>query len=160
MLYLRMVDGQIEYPYDADNIKRNNPNTSFPREWSPELLAEYGVFQVGKTPQPRGTETHMASEIAPVLEDGAWRQQWEMIPRPPKPVPSVITPRQCRLVLMAQGLLPKVEEMIAGQDEATRITWEYALEFRRDDPLLAALAAGLGLTDDQIDEFFIAATAI
>ena len=72
-------------------------------------------------------------------------------------VPASITPRQCRLILMAKGLLPQVEAMIAQQDEATRITWEYAIEFRRNDPLLAALSANLGLTSEQIDEFFIAA---
>lgn len=72
----------------------------------------------------------------------------------------VITPRQCRLVLLQQGLLPQVTEMLSKQDEATRITWEYALEFRRDDPLLTALAANIGLTDQQIDEFFIAASQL
>lgn len=75
-------------------------------------------------------------------------------------VPNSITPRQCRLVLMAQGLLPQVEAMIQQQDEATRITWEYALEFRRDDPLLNALAVNIGLTDEQIDQFFIAAAQL
>jgi hypothetical protein len=75
-------------------------------------------------------------------------------------VPASITPRQCRLVLMAQGLLADVEQMIAEQDQATQITWEYALEFRRDDPLLNALGQNLGLTDAQIDEFFIAAAQL
>jgi hypothetical protein len=75
-------------------------------------------------------------------------------------VPKSITPRQCRLVLMSQNLLATVEETIAGMDEPTRITWEYALEFRRDDPLLNALGQNLGLTDQQIDEFFIAAAQL
>ena len=76
------------------------------------------------------------------------------------PVPSSITPRQCRLLLLQQGLLSQVEAMIAQQDDATRITWEYALEFRRDDPLLNQLAANLGLTSEEIDEFFIAAAQL
>lgn len=75
-------------------------------------------------------------------------------------VPKVITPRQCRLILAQQGLLDSVEAMIASQDKATQITWEYALEFRRDDPLLTALGKNLGLSDEQIDEFFIAASAL
>ena len=76
------------------------------------------------------------------------------------PVPVSITPRQCRLILSQQGLLAGIEQTIAGMDEATRITWEYALEFRRDDPLLNALGANLGLTDTQIDQFFIAAAQL
>ena len=79
--------------------------------------------------------------------------------RPPE-VPFSITPRQCRLVLAQQGLLSSVEAMITAQDEATRITWEYALEFRRDDPLLNALGVDLGLTHEQIDQFFISAAQL
>jgi hypothetical protein len=78
------------------------------------------------------------------------------------PVPTSVNPRQVRLVLLAQGLLTSVEAMIAEQDEATQITWKYASEFRRDDPLLAQLAANLvpPLSSQQIDEFFIAAAAL
>jgi hypothetical protein len=67
-----------------------------------------------------------------------------------------------RLVLLEQGLLASVEAMIAQQDEATRITWQYASEFRRNDPLLVQLAANLvpPLTSQQLDEFFIAAAAL
>ncbi len=75
-------------------------------------------------------------------------------------VPASITPRQCRLILAQQGLLASVEQTISGMDEATRITWEYALEFRRDDPLLNALGVNLGLTPEQIDAFFIAAAQL
>lgn len=75
-------------------------------------------------------------------------------------VPEKITPRQCRLILMQQGLLETVEQMIASQDRAVQVTWEYALEFRRDDPLLNQLAVNLKLTDEQIDQFFIAAAQL
>ncbi len=75
-------------------------------------------------------------------------------------VPQSVTPRQVRLLLLGQGLLSQVEELIAAQDEATKITWQYALEFKRNDPLLTSLAATLGLTDQQVDEFFIAAAAL
>lgn len=76
------------------------------------------------------------------------------------PVPTSVTPRQVRLLLLQQGLLDEVEAMIATQDRATKITWEFAEEFRRDNPLLTSLAANLGLTEQQIDQFFIAASAL
>ena len=50
--------------------------------------------------------------------------------------------------------------MIKTQDKAAQITWEFASEFRRDNPLLTALGANLGLTVAQIDQFFIAAAAL
>jgi len=79
---------------------------------------------------------------------------------PPPVVPQSVTPRQVRLVLLEQGLLASVEAMIAQQDEATKISWQYASEFRRNDPLLNQLAINLNLTSQQIDEFFIAAAAL
>lgn len=75
-------------------------------------------------------------------------------------VPKSITPRQCRLILLQQGLLSEVEAMIQQSTDDVRITWEYALEFRRDDPLLIQLGTNLGLSSHQIDQFFIAASQI
>lgn len=87
--------------------------------------------------------------------------EWVM-EEPPPSVPTSITPRQCRLLLLQQGLLSQVEAMIAQSTDDVRITWEYALEFRRDDPLLQQLAANLQppLTPEQIDQFFIAAAQL
>lgn len=94
------------------------------------------------------------------LEDGNWIIQTIDPSTLPPAVPRSITPRQCRLILEQQNLLDTVEAMIAEQDKATRITWEYATEFRRNDPLLNQLATNLNLTDEQIDQFFIAAAQL
>ena len=81
---------------------------------------------------------------------------------PPPIVPETVTPRQVRLLLLQQGLLATIEATIASMDQATQITWQYASEFRRDDPLLNAMAASLvpPLTSQQIDDFFIAASQL
>ena len=76
------------------------------------------------------------------------------------PIPDSVTPRQVRLLLLQQGLLDQVEAMIAAQDTATKITWQYASEFKRNDPLLNGLGANLGLSSQLIDQFFIAAASI
>mgnify|MGYP003638401034 CR=1 FL=1 len=78
----------------------------------------------------------------------------------PPPVPASVTPRQARLLLLSQGLLSQVTTLIAQQPEAAQIAWEYASEFRRDDPLLLSLAASLNLTSQQLDEFFISAASL
>lgn len=78
----------------------------------------------------------------------------------PPPVPASVTPRQARLLLLSQNLLAQVESIIAASDEATRIEWQYASEFRRDDPLLLSLATSLNLTEQQLDDFFIAANTL
>lgn len=81
-----------------------------------------------------------------------------------KPAPSIVpisvTPRQVRLLLLQKNMLSNVEAMIAQQDEATRITWEYATAFYRDDPLLNQLALNLNLSQEELDQFFIEANEI
>ena len=78
----------------------------------------------------------------------------------PVVVPSSVTPRQVRLLLLQQDLLDQVETLIAQRDRASQITWAHALEFHRNDPLLLALATDLNLTEEQIDQFFIAAAQL
>lgn len=159
MKYLRINNGQIEYPFRLATIKAENPNTSFPKEMSDALLADYNIFPVKPTERPVVDGTQIVIEIAPILIDGVWTQQFEIRPAP---VPKSITPRQCRLLLLQQGLLEQVEAMISQASNDVKITWEYALEFRRDDPLLNQLAANLSppLTDEQIDQFFFAASEL
>lgn len=97
-------------------------------------------------------------EIVPLTEEEIFELQTR--PQPDPVVPFSITPRQARLLLLQQNLLADVETLIAQQDEATKITWQYALEFRRDDPLLNQLAQNLNLTQEQLDQFFIEASAL
>lgn len=78
----------------------------------------------------------------------------------PVTVPASVTPRRARLVLASAGLLDDVEAAIDGMDQAARIEWDYALEIRRDSPLVAALAPILGLDDETIDAMFIEAASV
>ena len=77
------------------------------------------------------------------------------------PVPEAVTPRQARLALLASGLLDAVETTLAmPQNRAALITWEYALEIRRDDPLIATIGTAMEMSSGQIDDLFIAAGAL
>lgn len=79
---------------------------------------------------------------------------------PPAPLPSTVTPRQARLALFAAGLLDVVEAAVNRAGGETQITWEYATEINRTDPLIATLADALGLKSDQIDALFVTAAAL
>lgn len=81
-----------------------------------------------------------------------------------EPVPHFVTRRQARLALLQAGLLELVETAIESMDEparsAARIEWEDAIEIRRDHMLIANLAQELGLTGQEIDALFLAASNI
>lgn len=158
MNYVKTSNGTIvSYPYNKNNIRSENPKVSFPSEIPDSILADYGIFPVANTSPPSVSIYQSVKENTPVLDGGVWRQSWVVVNAS---VPETITPRQCRLVLYQQGLLGQVEQIMAQSTDDVRITWEYALEFRRDDPLLNQLGANLGLTKEQIDQFFIAAAQL
>ena len=69
---------------------------------------------------------------------------------------------QARVALYNFGLLEAVNKMMS--DHATpfiaKEAWESAQIFKRNSPTVAAIGAGLKLTEDQIDELFKAALEI
>lgn len=84
---------------------------------------------------------------------------------PPPPVPTSLTMKQARRVLLAEGLLDAVAPAIASiADPVARkeaeIDWEFANTVERSDPLVAMLAAGFGLDEAALDSLFIAGAAL
>lgn len=71
-------------------------------------------------------------------------------------VPQSITPLQARKALRAAGLYDAVAAFVATLTPAEQDEWEYALEVRRDNATIAAGAAALELTEQQVDDLFIA----
>lgn len=75
-------------------------------------------------------------------------------------VPEVVTPFQARTALRLAGHFDNVMTIINAADDMTKDAWEYATEFRRTSPLLNGLAQQLGISQQQLDELFIAAGAV
>ncbi|WP_343625359.1 hypothetical protein [Roseateles puraquae] len=75
-----------------------------------------------------------------------------------------VTRRQALRALHDAGLLAEVENKLSlmpePQQTLARIDWDNAQDFRRDFPLLLALAGAIGLTSAQVDDLFAAAAAI
>lgn len=67
-----------KYPYSIGELRRDNPNTSFPRNPDDALLAEWGVFPVQPTEYPTVDHTKNVSEGSPVLQNGVWVQVWNI----------------------------------------------------------------------------------
>lgn len=108
----------------------------------------------------------------PMLGDGEYAQyigrRWEVVTEKiyPKVVPQVITRRQAKQQLLLAGLLDDVAAGIEAIQDATerrmaQIYWEDSQEFERNHPMLVGLGMSiLGLTDEQLDDLFIAASKL
>lgn len=81
---------------------------------------------------------------------------------PPVIVPHSVSRFQARAALHQAGLLEAVEAAMV--DPATpmlaRLAWQDAVEFNRNSPTVLAMAAGLGLTAQQLDALFVSAGEI
>jgi hypothetical protein len=75
-MYLRIKDGVITYPYSVEQLKVDEYNTSFPKELTIQILEEWGVYEVKRTPKPTDY-TKTITEGTPQLADGSYVQIWD-----------------------------------------------------------------------------------
>ena len=81
-----------------------------------------------------------------------------------------ISLRQCRELLILTNKFDDVENVLASLPESTdeekatkRILtnyWEYSTDFERDHKSLGLITEALGMSEDEVDDFFITAHAL
>lgn len=77
----------LKFPYSLEEFRSDNPQTSFPIEMSAEELSEWGVFTVEDQIPPAFNEQTEFLEIGdPVLVDGKWVREWNVIQASPEEV--------------------------------------------------------------------------
>jgi len=70
-MYLRLIEGVPE-TYSAAQLRRDNPNTSFPRSPSNELLESYGLFKYSITPPTGSAVNSIKGTPEFALVNGSW----------------------------------------------------------------------------------------
>ena len=65
------------YPYSIGQLRKDNPQVSFPKTPTDAMLASYNVFPVTATERPvYDNIIQNLSEGTPTLTDGVWVQVW------------------------------------------------------------------------------------
>ena len=75
-------------------------------------------------------------------------------------VPKVITPLQARLALSQLGVRQQVEDLMLTAAQDVKDFYEFALEWKRDNIQLMAMATSLGMDSVAIDNFFLLASTL
>ncbi len=134
----------------AVKLYGNENAQGIPAAWPSEVLADVELL-------PAGYDLLFES----VAEYEAYRSQhradydaWANAQVASTPVPQSVTPWQMRRALNQLGLRAMVEAAVAAGDQDARDGWEFALELRRDNLLMASMAQALGMTDVQLDDLF------
>ncbi len=80
-MYALFVNGVIsKYPYSITQLKKDNPQISFPENMTHDVLVAYGVYFVAPTEQPQiDLATQKMEEGTPALVAGEWTQVWNIV---------------------------------------------------------------------------------
>ena len=79
MAYVKITNGTIDtYPYSVGQLRRDNPQTSFPKRIPDEMLAAWGVYPVTFTEAPSIDERtqKVEQDAAPSSVNGACLVGW------------------------------------------------------------------------------------
>ncbi len=99
-----------------------------------------------------------ASLVVPAMPSRKW--DVTLPPASQPPVPPVIPAWKGKAALREAGLLDAVEAAVAAAGGRVQDAWLGAPEWSRDSESLIALAADLGLTEQQINDMFRSAHGI
>ena len=81
-MFVKVNNDQAEiYPYTIGMLRKDNPNTSFPKNLSDELLAEYGMYRVesGTPPEFNEITQQLIQDALPTLIDSKWVINWAVV---------------------------------------------------------------------------------
>ena len=81
-MHVKTTNGTVDtYPYNVGQLRRDNPNTSFPKRIPDEMLAEWGVYPVENKPHPDYDQRtqRIEQDAQPVMEDGKWVIGWSVV---------------------------------------------------------------------------------
>lgn len=108
MLYAQLVDGAvIRYPVTQTDLRRQNPDVSFPAAGlSADLMASFGYVVVRYAPQPSfDVATQRVVEGTPVQEGDIWNQTWQVVPLTPEEIEANLQALQAGIVWQTQQRL-------------------------------------------------------
>lgn len=78
-MYALIENGAVTtYPYSIGMLRRDNPQTSFPKNPDDTLLSEWGMLPVTKATRPSVDHTQNIEEGTPSLVNGSWVQVWNV----------------------------------------------------------------------------------
>lgn len=75
-------------------------------------------------------------------------------------VPSTVTNAQARIALRNAGLLETIQSIVDQSPPSVIDAWEYSPTISRDSSLVLMISQGLGMTDENLDTLFAAASSI
>ena len=85
MTYVKITNGQPEN-YSIGQLRRDNPNTSFPKSIPSNILEIFGVYTYTQESQPSKDEKTQKLEDVGFVQDenGNWTKTWNIVEKTPE----------------------------------------------------------------------------
>tara|TARA_R100001510_G_C7550750_1_gene134666 strand:- start:1 stop:468 length:468 start_codon:yes stop_codon:yes gene_type:complete len=139
-MYVLIRDGAVvTFPYSVGKLRADNPNTSFPKNPSNEILEGLGVHTVNSVTKPDYDirTQKLTQNSAPHLEEGQWYIGWTITDKTADEITAydteeAITVRSRRDFLLSQSdWTQMVDSPLSDTDKAAWATYRQGL---RDVP--------------------------
>jgi len=82
-MFVKAINNQVvAYPYSVGDLRRDNPNTSFPKTIPPETMAAFNMYPVetGNYPAYDAETQRIEHSDQPVLANGKWELTKTIVP--------------------------------------------------------------------------------
>lgn len=132
-MFVLIKDGAIAaYPYSVAQLRRDNPQVSFPVQPSDDLLAGFNVFPVLPADRPIVDHTQRVSEAAPVYVNGTWQQAWVVTDLSEAELAEVIAEKWAKVRKQRNALLAATDWTQLADAPADALSWAVYRQALRD----------------------------
>ena len=110
-MYIKLIAGKPS-PYSTIQLRRDNPNTSFPEVLSDALLAQYNVYKVTILPAPAYNKLTQYLKESDVYEvDGKWQMHYIVATLPEAQAADNVKTERNRLLAESDWVVAKAAEV-------------------------------------------------
>jgi hypothetical protein len=133
-MYLKLENGNIRYPYTINELKSENPNTSFPAVLTNEVLESFDVYYVEST-EYTNDYTKNIEEGTPILSDSSYIQVWNITDATEEEISAKLEEKWVEVRIMRDALLAQ-SDWTQFQDSplsgTTLVEWQTYRQSLRD----------------------------
>ena len=157
-MYIKITNGVAER-YSFRQLRKDNPQTSFPEKPTLDTLAALGIYPVTNAEMPAATESQIVERDVQPTDQGDGTYVWGWTVRDKtleeKRASMVCTRQQGKLAL---GPTVWASVLALAEDLTTpwglKVAIEDTVEWERMDEDMAALIWAMQLTEEQADDLF------
>lgn len=136
MAYVKTQGGQTVYPYSIGQLRKDHPNTSFPKSIPDATLAAYGVYSVTVLDAPTydADTQRIEQDALPVESNGQWELRWSVIDLTPEELAVKATAAEADVRVERDRLLAACDWTQVADAPVDQVAWATYRQALRDLP--------------------------